>query len=136
MGDAAIAGSGGWLGRAWQGIGARARAGARARSSADEAIILAGGKAERLGDAASGKPKALVPIAGRPLVAYQIALLAKGGVRRVIISCAAGQEELFERGSAGSASSSSRSASPSRWDGEEGYASPRRRGRARIRSTR
>jgi NDP-sugar pyrophosphorylase family protein len=62
-----------------------------------EAIILAGGKAERLGDAAAGKPKALVPIAGRPLVAYQIALLAKGGVRRVIISCAAGQEELFER---------------------------------------
>ena len=62
-----------------------------------EAIILAGGKAERLGDAASGKPKALVPIAGRPLVAYQIALLAKSGVRRVIISCAAGQEELFER---------------------------------------
>jgi NDP-sugar pyrophosphorylase family protein len=63
----------------------------------DEAIILAGGKAERLGDAADGKPKALVPIAGRPLVAYQIALLAKGGVRRVIISCATGQEELFER---------------------------------------
>lgn len=62
-----------------------------------EAIILAGGRAERLGDAAAGKPKALVPIAGRPLVAYQIALLAKGGVRRVIISCAAGQEELFER---------------------------------------
>ena len=62
-----------------------------------EAIVLAGGKAERLGDAAAGKPKALVPIAGRPLVAYQIALLAKGGVRRVIISCAAGQEELFER---------------------------------------
>jgi NDP-sugar pyrophosphorylase family protein len=62
-----------------------------------EAIILAGGKAERLGDAAAGKPKALAPIAGRPLVAYQVALLAKGGVRRVIISCAAGQEVLFER---------------------------------------
>jgi choline kinase len=30
-----------------------------------EAIILAGGKAERLGDAAGGKPKALVPVAGR-----------------------------------------------------------------------
>ena len=29
-----------------------------------EAIILAGGKAERLGDAAGGRPKALVPIAG------------------------------------------------------------------------
>lgn len=61
-----------------------------------EAIILAGGKAERLGDAAEGRPKALVPIAGRPLVAYQLALLATGGVKRVIISCAAGHEALFE----------------------------------------
>jgi NDP-sugar pyrophosphorylase family protein len=60
-----------------------------------EAIILAGGKAERLGDAAEGKPKALVPIAGRPLVAYQLALLGRAGVERAIISCAAGQEELF-----------------------------------------
>jgi NDP-sugar pyrophosphorylase family protein len=62
-----------------------------------EAIILAGGKAERLGDAAEGRPKALVPIAGRPLAAYQLALLAKAGVERVIISCAAGHEELFQR---------------------------------------
>ena len=62
-----------------------------------EAIILAGGKAERLGDAAEGRPKALVPIAGRPLAAYQLALLAKAGVERAIVSCAAGDEELFER---------------------------------------
>jgi NDP-sugar pyrophosphorylase family protein len=60
-----------------------------------EAIILAGGKAERLGDAAGGRPKSLVPIAGRPLVAYQIGRLRHAGVGRVIISCAAGQEELF-----------------------------------------
>ena len=38
-----------------------------------EAIILAGGKAERLGDAAGGRPKALVEVAGRPLAAYQVA---------------------------------------------------------------
>jgi NDP-sugar pyrophosphorylase family protein len=61
-----------------------------------EAIILAGGKAERLGEATEGRPKALVSIAGRPLAAYQLALLSKGGVERGIISCAAGQEELFE----------------------------------------
>ena len=61
-----------------------------------EAIILAGGKAERLGDVAEGKPKALVTIAGRPLAAYQFALLVKAGVERVIVSCSAGQEELFE----------------------------------------
>ena len=66
-----------------------------------EAIILAGGKAERLGDAAEGRPKALVPIAGRPLAAYQLALLRAAGVERVLVSCAAGQEELFERELAG-----------------------------------
>ena len=60
-----------------------------------EAIILAGGKAERLGDAGQGKPKALVPIAGKPLAAYQVGRLAHVGVNRVIVSCAAGQEELF-----------------------------------------
>jgi NDP-sugar pyrophosphorylase family protein len=60
-----------------------------------EAIILAGGKAERLGDAAAGKPKALVRVGGRPLVAYQLALLRRAGVERVIVSCAAGQEDVF-----------------------------------------
>jgi NDP-sugar pyrophosphorylase family protein len=62
-----------------------------------EAIILCGGKAERLGDASGGRPKSLVDVAGRPLAAYQVARLAKAGVDRVIISCAAGQGEAFER---------------------------------------
>jgi NDP-sugar pyrophosphorylase family protein len=62
-----------------------------------EAIILAGGKAERLGEAAEGRPKALVAIGGRPLAAYQVALLAQAGVERVLISCAAGQEPVFEQ---------------------------------------
>jgi NDP-sugar pyrophosphorylase family protein len=62
-----------------------------------EAIILAGGKAERLGDAAEGRPKALVDIAGKPLAARQVALLARAGVDRVLISCAAGHEELFQQ---------------------------------------
>jgi NDP-sugar pyrophosphorylase family protein len=60
-----------------------------------EAIILAGGKAERLGDAAAGRPKALVEVGGRPLAAYQVDQLAAAGVGRVLVSCAAGQEELF-----------------------------------------
>ncbi len=62
-----------------------------------EAILLAGGKAERLGDAAQGKPKALVDVAGRPLIAYQIARLEDAGVERVIISCAVDQGVLFDR---------------------------------------
>jgi NDP-sugar pyrophosphorylase family protein len=61
-----------------------------------EAIILAGGKAERLGEAAGGRPKALVELAGRPLAAYQVEQLAAAGVTRVLVSCGAGQEEVFE----------------------------------------
>ena len=60
-----------------------------------EAIILAGGKAERLGDAAEGRPKALVPVAGHPLAEYQVAQLVAAGVTRVIVSCAAGQGSAF-----------------------------------------
>jgi len=66
-----------------------------------EAIILAGGKAERLGDAAGGRPKALVEVAGRPLAAYQVGRLANAGVTRVIVSCAAGQGAFFEEELAG-----------------------------------
>jgi NDP-sugar pyrophosphorylase family protein len=61
-----------------------------------EAIVLAGGKAERLGDAAGGRPKSLVPVAGKPLAAYQVSRLAAAGVERVILSVAAGQGGLFE----------------------------------------
>jgi NDP-sugar pyrophosphorylase family protein len=66
-----------------------------------EAIILAGGKAERLGAAAGGRPKALVPVGGRPLLAYQLALLREAGVDRVIVSCLSGQEDFFEEDLAG-----------------------------------
>jgi NDP-sugar pyrophosphorylase family protein len=66
-----------------------------------EAIILAGGKAERLGAAAEGRPKALVELAGKPLAAHQVELLAHAGVSRVIVSCAAGTEGLFETALAG-----------------------------------
>jgi NDP-sugar pyrophosphorylase family protein len=66
-----------------------------------EAILLAGGKGERLAEAARGRPKPLVPIAGRPLAAYQVARLAAAGVDRVIVSCAAGREPLFEAELAG-----------------------------------
>ena len=62
-----------------------------------EAIVLAGGRAERLGDAAGGRPKSLVDVAGKPLAAYQVVRLARAGVTRVIFACAAGQGELFER---------------------------------------
>ena len=60
-----------------------------------EALILAGGKAERLGEAARGNPKPLVPVAGHPLAGYTIRRLAAAGVTRAIVACALGQEERF-----------------------------------------
>jgi NDP-sugar pyrophosphorylase family protein len=67
-----------------------------------EAILLAGGKGERLGDASGGRPKPLARVAGRPLALYMVERLADAGVERVIVSCAAGTEALFESELAGS----------------------------------
>jgi len=66
-----------------------------------EALLLAGGKAERLGDAAQGLPKPLVPVAGIPLAAYSVARLVECGVTRVIVACRTGQEEAFVNALAG-----------------------------------
>lgn len=60
-----------------------------------EAIILAGGRAERLGAAGGSGPKALRPVAGHPLAEYQVSQLVAAGVERVIVSCAGGQDGLF-----------------------------------------
>jgi NDP-sugar pyrophosphorylase family protein len=60
-----------------------------------EALLLAGGKAERLGEASQGLPKPLVPVAGLPLAAYAVGRLVASGVTRVIVACRAGQEEMF-----------------------------------------
>ncbi len=66
-----------------------------------EAIVLAGGMAERMGDAAAGRPKSLVAVGGKPLLSWQIGRLRRAGVERVIVSCVAGQEPEFERTLAG-----------------------------------
>lgn len=66
-----------------------------------EALILAGGRAERLGEAAQGRPKALVRVGGRPIAVHQVRLLARARVDRVIVSCSAGKEQDFEEALAG-----------------------------------
>ena len=48
-----------------------------------EAILLAGGKGERLAEAAEGRPKTLVSVAGRALASYALARLAEAGVERL-----------------------------------------------------
>jgi NDP-sugar pyrophosphorylase family protein len=66
-----------------------------------EALLLAGGKAERLGDAAQGLPKPLVPVAGFPLAAYAVTRLAECGVTRVVVACRAGDEDAFRHALSG-----------------------------------
>jgi NDP-sugar pyrophosphorylase family protein len=66
-----------------------------------EALLLAGGKAERLGQAAQGLPKPLVPVAGYPLAEYTVARLVAAGVSRIVVACRAGQEDVFVNALAG-----------------------------------
>lgn len=51
------------------------------------AIILAGGRGERLRPLTSDRPKCMVEICGRPILTYQIAWLRHHGVEDVTISC-------------------------------------------------
>ena len=89
-----------------------------------EALLLAGGKAERLGEAAQGLPKPLVPVAGFPLAEYTVGRLVEAGVTRVIVACRAGQED-------GVRQRARRSRRRDRRGRRAGAARPRRRASAR-----
>jgi D-glycero-alpha-D-manno-heptose 1-phosphate guanylyltransferase len=51
-----------------------------------EAIILAGGSGSRLKEMIADIPKSMAPINGRPFLEYQLDLLDRWGIRRVILS--------------------------------------------------
>lgn len=66
------------------------------------AIILAGGKGERLRPLTDKVPKPMVDILGRPLVEYQVLLLVDQGVEHIVFSCGYKSEvikEYFKDGS-------------------------------------
>lgn len=50
------------------------------------AIILVGGSGERLRPYTASQPKALVPIAGKPILFHQLAWLRRFGVTRVVLA--------------------------------------------------
>jgi histidinol-phosphate phosphatase family protein len=60
------------------------------------AVILAGGMGSRLAARTNGLPKTLVPVDGRPLLAYQLELLARHGVEHVTLLCGYGAEQIRE----------------------------------------
>ena len=49
-----------------------------------QCVILAGGLGTRVAALAPEVPKALIPVAGEPFAAHQLALLASRGVRRIV----------------------------------------------------
>lgn len=52
----------------------------------DQAVILAGGQATRMRPYTENAPKAMVPVAGVPIIAYQLLWLAEYGVKSVVVS--------------------------------------------------
>ncbi len=66
------------------------------------AIILAGGKGERLRPLTGDRPKSMVPLLGRPILEYQVEWLREGGVTDIVVACGYLHqviEEHFEDGS-------------------------------------
>jgi NDP-sugar pyrophosphorylase family protein len=53
-----------------------------------QAVILAGGLGTRLGERARELPKALMPIAGKPFLAWQMQALARSGFSEVVLCIA------------------------------------------------
>lgn len=49
------------------------------------AVILAAGRAQRIGDAGRDQPKCLLEIDGRPLIEYSLENLVRGGVSKITI---------------------------------------------------
>ncbi|KOX15272.1 nucleotidyltransferase family protein [Nocardiopsis sp. NRRL B-16309] len=65
-------------------------------SPVTQALILAGGQATRLRPYTDTRPKAMVEVAGRPIVDYQLEWLAEHGVEQVVVSCGYKAEVLRE----------------------------------------
>lgn len=51
------------------------------------AIIIAGGKAERLRPLTDDRPKHMLPILGKPILEYQIDWLRESGVTDIVVAC-------------------------------------------------
>ncbi len=73
------------------------------------ALIVAAGRGERLG---SGRPKALVPLAGRPMLDWSVsALRAVPAVERIVVALPAGELDAAPEGTLAVAGGAVRSAS-------------------------
>jgi len=51
-----------------------------------KALVLAAGRGERMRPLTDALPKPLLPVAGRPLIAYHLEALARAGIRDVVVN--------------------------------------------------
>lgn len=58
------------------------------------AIILAGGKGERLRPLTNDRPKPMVEVNGKPILSYQLEQLKKAGIEEVVFACSYQREAL------------------------------------------
>jgi NDP-sugar pyrophosphorylase family protein len=61
-----------------------------------KAVILAGGQGKRLKPLTDSTPKPLIPVAGKPIVAWQIEWLRRYGVEQFILSIGYLKEKFIE----------------------------------------
>ncbi len=59
-----------------------------------QAVLLVGGLGTRLRPLTHQRPKALMPVLNRPLISYELELLARHGVRDVILAVSHGAAEI------------------------------------------
>jgi NDP-sugar pyrophosphorylase family protein len=59
-------------------------------------VILAGGLGTRMRSLTEGRPKALMPVLGRPFVDWQLELVARQGIDRVVLSIGYGGQLIRE----------------------------------------
>lgn len=64
--------------------------------SIKDAIILAGGKGERLRPHTNDRPKPMVEVGGKPIFEYQLEQLIKAGVKRVVFAVSYKREVLMD----------------------------------------
>jgi len=60
----------------------------------DQAVVLAAGAGYRLRALANGRPKCLVPVAGRPLIDRVLQSIAGAGIRQVLVVVGYGGEQI------------------------------------------
>ena len=65
-----------------------------ARRMTPKALILAAGRGERMRPLTDRMPKPLLPVHGRPLIAWHLEALARAGVREVVINTAWLEEQF------------------------------------------